>query len=36
LFDPVALLYSVVEQLNQDGGAYAELDTSEHPPNHVN
>jgi type III secretion protein U len=36
LFDPVALLYSVVEQLNQEGQHYAELDDSEHPPNNLN
>lgn len=32
LFDPVALLYSVVEQLEAQGGGYLELDGSEHPP----
>jgi type III secretion protein U len=33
LFDPVALLYSVVEQLKQEGEHYAELDGSGRPPN---
>jgi type III secretion protein U len=35
LFDPVALLYSVVEQMKEQGGKYFELDNSERPPNNI-
>lgn len=33
LFDPVALVYSVVEQLRLQGSSYCELDNSGRPPN---
>lgn len=35
LFDPVALVYSVIEQMKEQGGSYLELDSSEQPPRNI-
>ena len=35
LFDPVALVYSVIEQMKEQGGSYLELDSSEQPPRNM-